>query len=126
MSDILNYTLLFEDRGSYLYAHLAGEDSFAASLSYWNEIADKVKELDCSKLLVHENLTGEVTGAEMYDLITDLQQSDLTKIQIAFIDENLDDAALNHMGGHIAASRGANIQIFKSLNDAQYWIEHSS
>ena len=31
-----DYTLEFEDRGSYLYAHLTGMDSFAASLSYFD------------------------------------------------------------------------------------------
>jgi hypothetical protein len=41
----LDYHLEFEDRGTYLFARLTGKDSFAASLSYWNQIADEVARL---------------------------------------------------------------------------------
>jgi hypothetical protein len=118
-----SYTLTFENRDSYLYAHLAGQDSFGASLSYWNKIADKVKELDSRKLLVHEALTGEVTETEIYDIIIDLVGSGLQEIRIAFYDENHDDIELNALGQFIAQHRGANIKIFHSLKAAERWIK---
>lgn len=116
------FNLDFQYCRTYLYAHLTGEDSFAASLDYWNVIADKVRELDCDKLLIHENLTGTVTENEMSDLVMDLKSSGLLDIRIAFYDENLDDTAINAFGQSLATGEGANIKIFHSLEEARHWI----
>jgi hypothetical protein len=120
-----DYQLIFEDRDSYLYAHLIGEDSFAASLSYWNEIADKVKSLGCRKLLIHEDLTGKVVESEMHEIIMDLMDSGLMDVQIAFFDENLNDASMNALGQSLATSKGASVEIFPSLEAAKQWITQS-
>ena len=117
------YTLEFEDRGSYLYARLTGNDSFAASLSYWHQIADYGKGKGIQKLLVHENLIGEVSETEMYDVMMDLKDSGLLSVKIAFYDENKAETELNSLGQLVATNRGANIQIFGSLEDAEHWIE---
>jgi hypothetical protein len=122
MSD-LGYQLEFEARDTYLYARLTGKDSFAASLSYWNEIKDKVQDTGAKKLLVHENLEGEVNEEEMYDLMVDLVRDDFPEVQVAFFDENLNDAAINHLGKMVANNHGANVRIFESLSNARYWIE---
>lgn len=122
----LAYQLEFEARDTYLYAHLTGKDSFAASLSYWNEIKDKVKDAGAKKLLVHEDLEGEVTEEEMYDLMIDLLHDGFPAVKVAFFDENLGDAAVNHLGKMMAANHGANVRIFESLSNAQYWIEHEN
>ena len=125
MSD-LGYQLEFEARDTYLYARLTGKDSFSASLSYWNEIKDKVTDAGAKKLLVHENLAGEVTEEEMYDLVVDLLHDGFPEVKVAFFDENLDDEAVNHLGRMVAENRGAHVRIFESLSDAQYWIEHEN
>ena len=117
-----NYQLTFEDRNSYLYVRLTGEDSFAASLSYWNKIADQVKVRGCERMLIHENLVGKVAEAEMYDIIMDLIPSGLAEVQIAFYDENTDDTALNSLGQTLAMDKGANIKVFPSLEEAKAWI----
>ncbi|VGO20244.1 hypothetical protein [Pontiella sulfatireligans] len=117
------YTLEFEDRGSYLYARLNGKDSFVDSLSYWHQIADRVKDLGFHRLLVHENLEGEVSEGEIYDLVIDLKDTDLLSVKIAFYDENQDEAALNAFAQLVAVNRGGNVKIFHSLGTAQRWIE---
>jgi len=117
-----DYTLEFEDRGSYLYAHLTGMDSFAASLSYWNTIADKVHELGHTKLLVYENLIGEVSEGEIFDVMMDILPAG-TGISVAFFDENQADSKINELGQLIANNRGATIRIFQTLADAEKWIK---
>ena len=87
----LDYQLTFEDRSTYLYVRLTGEDSFAASLSYWNEIADQVKLRGCDKILIHENMVDKVNETEMYDIITDVLPTGLEEVQIAFYDDNLEE-----------------------------------
>ncbi|MBT8043124.1 MAG: hypothetical protein KJN98_08130 [Pontiella sp.] len=119
----LEYQLEFENCGSYLYARLSGKDSFPASLSYWNKIADQIKQTKHDRLLVHENLIGELTEAEMYDLVVDLQDSGLIDVRIAFFDENPADESLNNLGQLVANHRGGDVCIFKSLSTARRWIE---
>lgn len=121
-----DYCLRFEDRGSYLYAHLTGDDSFAASLRYWNDIADEIERLGCGRLLVHEKLSGQVSGREMYDLIIDLKDSALKEVKIAFYDENSTDTFLNNLGKLIANHRGGNVRIFANLDAARQWIEEQA
>jgi hypothetical protein len=118
-----SYTLTFEDRGDYLFAHLTGEDSFADSLSYWNEIADQIIELGHRKLLLHETLVGEVSEGEIFDIMMDLRSSGLVEIKIALYDENREDTPINALGQLIANNRGATVKLFKTLQSAQRWIE---
>lgn len=115
------FQLVFEDRKTYLYAHLTGEDSFAASIDYWNQIADKVKELGYTKVLVHEALEGVVSEGEIFEIVMDIVPSGIG-IQVAFFDEDQSDHPINELGELIASNRGANIRIFKSLADAERWI----
>ena len=119
------YRLTFEDRGSYLFAHIAGEDSFAASLSYWNEIADKVNRLGRRKLLVHENLKGEVSEGEMKELMIDLMESGLRDVQVAFFDEDRSHMPINAIGQTMYTDMGGNVRIFDSLENARQWIEQN-
>ncbi len=116
-----DYHLTFEDRGTYLYAHLTGEDSFAASLSYWNEIGDQVKKLGHDSVLVHETLEGAVNEAELFDVILDVVPSGIG-IRVALFDENHDDAKINELGQLFASNRGAILRVFSSLQDAEEWI----
>ena len=117
------YGLEFEDRGSYLYALITGKDSFAASLSYWNRIADEVGRRGHDRLLVHECMAGKVSAREMYDLIMDLKDSALRKVRIAFYDENAGDSFLNLLGKLITAYSGGDVRIFTKLDAARSWIE---
>ena len=116
------YQLTFEERDNYLYAHLTGQDSFGASLSYWNKIADKVTELAATRLLIHEDLIGNVTEAEIFDVVADLLGSGLVGIRIALFDANSNDTPLNALGQLMANNRGGKVKLFKTLDAAQQWI----
>lgn len=115
------FILKFEVRDNYLYAHLSGKDSFAASLDYWNQIADRVKKLNLSRVLVHENLTGEVSEGEIFDVMMDVLPAS-TGIRIALYDENNADKNINDLGQLIANNRGADICIFQTLEAAEKWV----
>lgn len=116
-----DFNLTFEVRGNFLYAHLTGKDSFSASLDYWNQIADQVRQRQLNKVLVHENLTGEITEGEIFDVMMDILPAS-TGIHVAFFDENGADRDINEFGQLIANNRGADIRIFQSLEDAENWL----
>ena len=120
------YKLTFEERSNYLYVRLLGKDSFAASLSYWNEIADKARALNARKLLVHEDLIGEINNHEMFDLITDLLPSGLLNVQIAVFDENTENRRINAIGQALAHNMGGQVEVFESLEAAQEWLNETA
>lgn len=122
--DLKGFILKFEVRENYLYAHLSGKDSFSASIDYWNQIADQVHKLNLNKVLVHENLTGEVSEGEIFDVMIELLPTS-TGIQVAFYDENNADRTINDLGSLIANNRGADIRIFQTLEDAEKWIQEA-
>lgn len=117
------YTLTFEDHGSYLFAHLCGQDTFEASLQYWQEICDKTIELGHKKLLVHENMLGKLSKSQIFEIVTHFTKPKYLGIQLAFFDENLNDETLNALGQLVATNRAARVEVFPSLKAAQRWIE---
>lgn len=116
-----DFRIEFEQRDVYLYVHLTGEDSFSSSLSYWRSIADKVKSLELNRVLVHENLTGNISEGEIFDVMMNILP-DSNGIKVAFFDENQADHDINDLGQLIANNRGADIRIFQSLETAEKWI----
>jgi len=121
--NVSDYKLVFDNRGTYLYAFITGQDSFAAALSYWNEIADEIQRLGYTKLLVHEQLEGNVDEAEVFDIIMDLKDSALRGVQIALYDEHREDIPINALGQLIANNRGGAVRIFQNLTAAMQWTE---
>jgi len=119
------YFLSFEDRGDYLYTLITGQDSFSASLRYWNEIADEAARRGHRRLLVHECMTGQVRTREIYALIMDLKDSALKDVRIAFYDENAGDSFMNMLGKLAANFRGGDVRIFSDLDAARDWIASS-
>ena len=115
----------FENRGDYLYTLITGQDSFSASLSYWNEIADETARRGYRRLLIHECMIGQVSARETYDLIMDLRDSALKDVRIAFYDENAGDAFMNLLGKLLANYSGGDVRIFSNIDDARRWIETS-
>ena len=107
------FSIHFEMRNNYLYVHLSGQDSFDASLDYWNRIIRKAQQLGISRVLVHESLEGSVSEGEMFNIMEDIVPQG-AGIQVAFFDEKLSDAEVNDFGELIARNRGADIQVFES------------
>lgn len=116
-----SFSVYFEHRGTYLYVKLTGKDSFDASLVYWHKIAEKVRNLELDRVLVHEDLEGSVTEGEMFEIMQKVIPEGMG-IQVAFFDANQADLGINELGHLIATNRGADIRIFQTLEDAEAWI----
>jgi hypothetical protein len=117
------YKLELEDCGTYLYAHLTGQGDFQASLQYWSRIADKAVELGHRKVLVHENMLGTLSKAQVFEVVTRIMKPEYLSIHVAFFDENLDNESLNALGQLVASNRGATVELFHSLEAARTWIK---
>jgi hypothetical protein len=117
------YELTIEKRVDYLYAYITGLSSYENSMQYWGKIADELHRQGLKKVLVHKNLTGSLSAAEIYDIVTRFAEAGFLGIHVAFYDENEGDADLNALGELIATNRGAFVKVFTSLEEAEAWIK---
>ena len=118
----MSYHLSVETRKNYLYCHVEGEDSLETSRAYWREIAGKCNELGLSKVLVEEELEGQLSDQEMFQVCSELSEIGLLGKQIAFVDLHLNHEEGNQFGETIAMHRGINAMIFNKVKEAERWL----
>lgn len=99
-----------------------GKTSYETGINLWKEIGRKCNELGVDKLIVEENLDGQVTVTEMYDITSKFPNFGLLGKKIAFTDRKLSDEDGNKFGQLVASNCGINLRIFPSLKDAEKWI----
>ena len=118
----MSYRLTCETRKNYLFCHVEGEDSLETSRAYWREIAGKCDELGLSKVLVEEELEGQLTDQEMFQMCSELPEIGLLGKQIAFVDLRLNHDEGNLFGETVAVHRGINAMIFNKVKEAERWL----
>ena len=64
----MSYRIRFEDRKRYLYAYVCGQESLQTSLSYLAEAVQETCRAGHDRLLIEEDLQGQLTDTEMYEL----------------------------------------------------------
>lgn len=120
------YDLTFEERDGYLFASVKGEaDNFEVSAGYWQEVAEKCQRIGAKKVLIVEDLPGDSSMAEVYQLASALPQMGFYNIKVAFVDEHIDQQELNQFGELVAINRGLHGKIFNNVSEAEKWIEQN-
>jgi hypothetical protein len=116
------YTITFEIFPQYLYAYVEGKTAtYDISKSYWTEILEKAKELNCNKILVYENIKNTVNLEIMYDVMMYLIPI-INNTKIAFVDKELDQNALNEIGIYMIKNAGIDAGIFYNVDQARTWL----
>ena len=118
----MSYTIRFEDRKQYLYAFIEGQDSLEASLNYWQEIAQKALNDGFDKVLVEEDLEGQVSDIDMFRLTSRFLDMGMANLQIGFVDRKDDHVVGNKLGELIVTNRGIKAKIFDAVEDAEAWL----
>lgn len=115
------YTLEIEDRGDYLYV-LAGGEKLTATISsaYWNEIAGRVFELGCRKILIEKDFPETVSPNEMLHMADHIGGL-LPGRCIAFVDRYRHNE-INELGKKLARNRDIMMQLFENADDAEKWL----
>ncbi len=107
------FTLTFEDRKQYLFAHVEGpEDSLDISLKIWQELSKHCRARGHKKLLVEEDLGTQLSEYEMFELASRIVSLGFGGIKVAFVDAETDHHADNLFGETVARNRGFNIRVF--------------
>ena len=116
-----DYSIEMQDRGDYLWVLVGGEQLTAEiSKSYWNEIADKCRDLGLRKVLIEKNFVRPVGPAEMLEMAEHLSTV-LPSTQVAFLDR-FHHAGINELGKKLARNRDVMMQTFSSVRDAEKWL----
>jgi hypothetical protein len=119
----MDYTLRFEQRDGYLYAHVRGEhDSVAISTAYWSEIARRCHELDARRLLVVEELAERADVLDVYEVASGLVALGFSRIRIAFVDLLLEEQPMMQFAERVARNRGIDGRVFRDEAAAEAWL----
>jgi hypothetical protein len=117
------YTLTFEDRDSYLFAHVEGErETLSIAHAYWTEIAEKTLSGGHKRLLVVEDIPEAISIAEVHQLVSEFAELPVIDIRLAFIDMHPTQRNLNEFGILVGSNRGMTIEAFEEESEAERWL----
>lgn len=117
------YELTFENRDTYLYAHVAGlHDTYEICSAYWNEIANQLRQLRLKKVLVIEDIVEESSVADVYRLVSSFVDMGFRGVKIAFVDRYSNHQDLNDFGVLVASNRGLLGKAFINEEAATKWL----
>ena len=118
----MSYSIRFEDRKDYLYAYVEGQDSLETSMNYMQEVADKALAGEFQKLLIEENLEGQLKDFDMFQITSKFVDMGLAEIKMGFVDLKEDHSIGNEFGELVATNRGVKVKIFNTVADAEAWL----
>lgn len=121
----LEFSIAYEDRGSYLQARVSGPvDTVATSLAYWNAVAGECRSRGRTRLLVVEDFQSSAPLPDVFQVAEKLP-SIVRGIQVAFVDRRIDEFEANKFGEDVAVNRGAHGRVFADEASAIRWLEES-
>jgi len=122
-----DYKIIYEDRKDYLYVHISGPESFQAAVNFWMELENKLKTKNTAKIMVVDEVTGELDIMKHYEISTIVAEK-FVEIKIAFIDPKKNTFELNKFGGEVVNSQGGFARVFRSETEGLEWLlnENSS
>ena len=119
----VQYDVRFEDRDSYLLAHITGRgENLEATRTTWRSIAVECKQRGFGKLLILEDIEGQLPFMDQYAFADGLKQIGFDGITVAFVDAKPEQYANNKFAEDVAANRGVNGRMFQTVDEAETWL----
>jgi hypothetical protein len=118
-----DYRIDFEDRSTYLFAHIVGKrGTLSIARRYWLDIIEVLMKMEFRKILVVEDIPEAIEISEVHQLVTELAQLPIRDIQLAFVDLFAQHKSLNEFGVLVAENRGLSLRQFDSEAQAETWL----
>ncbi len=105
----------------YLLFHVTGSDSLEYSTEYFSSIAQECKQKDYKKALVIEELEGQLSTVDMFELGKRLSKI-MSGIWVAFIDLVPEHHQENRFAENVAVNRGGTARVFQDRSEAENWL----
>ncbi|HNQ16144.1 MAG TPA: hypothetical protein PKM58_11305, partial [Pyrinomonadaceae bacterium] len=74
------------------------------------------------KILIEENISGNVSAGEMYEFAKELPNLVTDKVVVAFVDRRTAHHEINRFGELVANNRGLRSRVFNSVKEAAAWL----
>lgn len=115
--------LTFEPGAEYLYAYIESDiDSYEIALGHWQEIAGQLFERNLQRVLVHENILGELSDSDAFKLATELREIGFSNVKIAILDDQPVHRRSTEFGVLVGSNRGLRVKSFETAPEAVNWL----
>ena len=116
------YELVFEERPSYLVAHVnASTIDEQIAMAYLGEIANKCDEIECERLLFIREIPEMLPDGALFFVSADFQKM-INGIKTAFVNPFAKNTDSFDFAITVAENRGANYHLFDSIPEAEKWL----
>lgn len=120
MSD--QFSLEFEQREGYLYAHLTSKSiSIAVIEDYTGEIADKMDEIGVSRVMIYRDIPNSLPINEVYQTVVSSLER-LRGKKVAVINPYMEIESDLDFGITVGKNRGGNYNVFDDVAEAEVWL----
>jgi hypothetical protein len=118
------FSITFEHRPGYLYAHVEGSrDSYEISRAYWNAVAEECARSNKRKVLLDEDLEAPIGSMnEVFHGAAERVYQGLSGVKIAFFDRHPEHHEQNTFGELVATNRGLFCRVFSNMDEAEAWL----
>lgn len=117
------YSIEYQQRPKYLYALVSGRhDNIENARKCWLEMLDACLKFEYDKLLVEENIEGNISMEEMYKLASEFPEMGFRNILVAFVDLHPSHQKLNRFGEVVATNRGGRVRVCDTIAEAKQWL----
>lgn len=117
------YVFKSEKRKDYFYTYVGDcKDSLEVSKEYWLRALNTCSKNKYKKMLIEENLDGELSSSEIYELSVGIAELDFKDIAVAFVDRHIEHKESNQFGESIVTTRGLRIKVFNTIKEAEEWL----
>lgn len=118
------YDLKLEIRPGYLYARIHSETiTPEMTVAYLHEVTDRCHKLGRTRLLVERDIPATLSDADVYFSGTEFAHMGIESIRIAFVDARAENAEHLEFAMLVANNRGGHLKLFKTVPEAETWLE---
>jgi hypothetical protein len=117
------------EKCGYLHFRITGKNSPENVMRYMTEIYSECKRLNCSSVLIEENLFGpSVSMSAVLNIVSQSSKQTWPYVQrIAYVDVNPEhSSSLMKFAESAAIDRGVNARVFSTLASAEKWISEAT
>lgn len=113
----------FEHRGHYLFALVTGRDEdLETSQQNWRAIAAACKNGNYTKVLIVEEIEGELPFMDQFEFAAGLSKLGFDGIRIAFVDRKLEQFENNKFAEDVAVNRGTTGRVCRTIEEAEAYL----
>ena len=120
---VVHNEVRFENREGYLFAHITGRgEALETTRANWRRIAEECKRRGMAKVMIFEEIEGELPFMEQYAFADGLHQLGFDDLIAAFVDAKPEQFINNKFAEDVAVNRGARGRMFATVEEAEAWL----